>query len=85
MGRKKEKEPDNKPGHLEGGVAEQWTSPPHQETVLTGEGRAQEDPGIGGGHPASIRDSEGWLQMKTPSRKQEGASGRGCWLGGVRI
>lgn len=51
MGRKKEKEPDNKPGHLGGGVAEQWKlpSPPHQETVLTEEGRAQEDLGIGGG------------------------------------
>ena len=58
-GGKREREPDNKPGHLGGGVAEQWKlpSPPDQETVLTGEGRAQEDLGIGGGaqHPSGIR------------------------------
>lgn len=42
-------------GTLEGGWQNNGPAPPHQETVLTGEGRAQEDPGIGGGHPASIR------------------------------
>lgn len=74
MGRKKEKEPDNKPGHLGGGVAEQWKlpSPPHQETGLTGEGRAQEETRAQGRgrHPSGIQKAGFRWRLLLGNRKE---------------